>query len=253
MKRSNVLEEAGRVMRTFHRQRQVYGLDGYLEITYEDEVGTGLGPTLEFYALIFQEMCHKGQNLWCGEVEGGEEYLRIPDVGLFPRPILLPPQSRPATWKGAAALKEEEGKGKEEEEKDETQAQRQIQLFYILGQVVAKGLEDGRLLEFPAGSIFWHRVLGTGPFSVPPESWSIEETISLYNQVDPCAAHSLRSLLELPVDQVNDLTLEYVVPGYPEYLLPGSSSNDSMVTGTNRERYIMVSTLFVLDYDLALE
>ena len=39
-----------------------------LEIEYEDEVGTGLGPTLEFYSLVSQELRRADLDLWKGEV-----------------------------------------------------------------------------------------------------------------------------------------------------------------------------------------
>ena len=39
-----------------------------LEIQYEDEVGTGLGPTLEFYALVSQELQRADLDIWRGEV-----------------------------------------------------------------------------------------------------------------------------------------------------------------------------------------
>lgn len=37
-----------------------------LEIQYENEVGTGLGPTLEFYALVSQELQRADLDLWHG-------------------------------------------------------------------------------------------------------------------------------------------------------------------------------------------
>lgn len=39
-----------------------------LDIQYENEVGTGLGPTLEFYALVSREMQRADLELWRGEV-----------------------------------------------------------------------------------------------------------------------------------------------------------------------------------------
>ena len=39
-----------------------------LEIQYENEVGTGLGPTLEFYALVSQELQRADLDIWRGEV-----------------------------------------------------------------------------------------------------------------------------------------------------------------------------------------
>ncbi|GCC39398.1 hypothetical protein chiPu_0022870, partial [Chiloscyllium punctatum] len=38
-----------------------------LEIQYENEVGTGLGPTLEFYALVSQELQRADLGLWRGD------------------------------------------------------------------------------------------------------------------------------------------------------------------------------------------
>jgi len=39
-----------------------------LEIQYENEVGTGLGPTLEFYSLVSQELQRADLDIWRGEV-----------------------------------------------------------------------------------------------------------------------------------------------------------------------------------------
>lgn len=71
-----------------------------LEIQYENEVGTGLGPTLEFYALVSLEMQKCCHDMWRGErmkmvaaaaaidVNKDEMYFFSPS-GLFPAPISL--------------------------------------------------------------------------------------------------------------------------------------------------------------------
>ena len=38
-----------------------------LEIQYEDEVGTGLGPTLEFYTLVSREIQQANLQMWRGD------------------------------------------------------------------------------------------------------------------------------------------------------------------------------------------
>jgi len=38
-----------------------------LDIQYENEVGTGLGPTLEFYTLISKELQRADLSLWKGD------------------------------------------------------------------------------------------------------------------------------------------------------------------------------------------
>lgn len=51
-----------------------------LEIQYENEVGTGLGPTLEFYALISREMQSADLELWRGELVSASHSLLHPDI-----------------------------------------------------------------------------------------------------------------------------------------------------------------------------
>lgn len=52
------------------------------------QVGTGLGPTLEFYALVSRELQRSDLELWSGSaVEAdGVNYVHAPN-GLFPAPI----------------------------------------------------------------------------------------------------------------------------------------------------------------------
>uniref|UniRef100_A0A6G1SN08 E3 ubiquitin-protein ligase n=1 Tax=Aceria tosichella TaxID=561515 RepID=A0A6G1SN08_9ACAR len=50
-----------------------------LEIQYENEVGTGLGPTLEFYALVSREMQSADLEMWRGEAVPASQSLLPPD------------------------------------------------------------------------------------------------------------------------------------------------------------------------------
>lgn len=43
------------------------------EIQYEHEVGTGLGPTLEFYSLVSKELQEAVLDIWHGELESTQE------------------------------------------------------------------------------------------------------------------------------------------------------------------------------------
>ena len=67
-----------------------------LEIQYENEVGTGLGPTLEFYALVSRELQKANLELWRGDLvsvdEAKEEETKAVKYvsasnGLYPLPI----------------------------------------------------------------------------------------------------------------------------------------------------------------------
>lgn len=58
--RQNMLRQAENVMLESAHSKAL------LEIQYENEVGTGLGPTLEFYALVSQELQRADLDLWHG-------------------------------------------------------------------------------------------------------------------------------------------------------------------------------------------
>ncbi|WFC94717.1 HECT-type E3 ubiquitin transferase [Malassezia brasiliensis] len=98
-----------------------------LEVEYRDEVGSGLGPTLEFYALVSQALARADLGLWRGAA---------PDAahadarhGLYPLP-------------------------------DAQRSARATALFATLGQLVAKALLDARLVDVPLHPVFWRQVLG---------------------------------------------------------------------------------------------
>jgi E3 ubiquitin-protein ligase TRIP12 len=57
-----------------------------LEMEYEDEVGTGLGPTLEFYANTSKEFARRKLYMWRGNDGDGDEFLHVSN-GLFPAPM----------------------------------------------------------------------------------------------------------------------------------------------------------------------
>mgnify|MGYP001807231317 CR=1 FL=1 len=56
--RKRILESAAKVMELYARSRAV------LELEYFNEVGTGLGPTLEFYTLLSHELQRKDLGMW---------------------------------------------------------------------------------------------------------------------------------------------------------------------------------------------
>lgn len=143
-----LLDWAMQVMRV-HAQRK-----SVLEVEFLGEEGTGLGPTLEFYALVAAELQRADLAMWLcdddeaavvengedgasgaaaagGEVDLGEGarpagyYVRRP-TGLFPAP--MPQQS--------------------------AQCDRVCQYFWFLGVFLAKVLQDGRLVDLPLSDSF---------------------------------------------------------------------------------------------------
>ncbi|XP_066922502.1 E3 ubiquitin-protein ligase HECTD1-like [Clytia hemisphaerica] len=121
-----LLETAIQLM-NFHAERK-----SVLEIEFKDEEGTGLGPSLEFYALISLALQRNDLKLWVSmddmqnDERIGPEYSRH-NNGLFPAPF---PQDSP----------------------DMT---RICQLFAFLGIFLAKCLQDNRLVDIPLSSPFF--------------------------------------------------------------------------------------------------
>ena len=83
-----------------------------LEVEFFSEVGSGLGPTLEFYALVSKEFARKDLALWRdGDVSNPSAFV-YNLAGLFPSPT----------------------------EDFETEAGKKcLKVFRVLGQFIAKG------------------------------------------------------------------------------------------------------------------
>lgn len=102
-------------------------------------MGTGLGPTLEFYTLVSRELRRKELHLWIGaldtdrgsiktadckpEDDEGQQYVYTP-FGLFPKAV-----QQDAEGVGVSA--------------------RVLQLFTFMGRFIAKAMLDNRLVDLP--------------------------------------------------------------------------------------------------------
>jgi E3 ubiquitin-protein ligase TRIP12 len=116
-----------------------------LEVEYDEEVGTGLGPTLEFYTLVCQELQKSGLGMWREDASSytlktnlqAEETGIHSFYGLFPRPWL-------STQDTSGGIQFSEVTNR----------------FFLLGQVVAKALQDGRVLDLHFSKAFYKLILG---------------------------------------------------------------------------------------------
>ncbi|XP_017139697.1 E3 ubiquitin-protein ligase TRIP12 isoform X6 [Drosophila miranda] len=72
--RAEILKQAEHILQDFGHSKAL------LEIQYEDEVGTGLGPTLEFYALVSAELQRTDLGLWNGSDSYRQNSVTIVDV-----------------------------------------------------------------------------------------------------------------------------------------------------------------------------
>ncbi|GAA6003606.1 hypothetical protein JCM10207_003505 [Rhodosporidiobolus poonsookiae] len=203
--RERILESAFKVFELYGSSR------ASLEVEFFDEVGSGLGPTLEFYALVSREFARKSLELWReGDHSDPSEYVHH-RVGLFPRPL-----ADATTEAGKKALK----------------------VFRVLGQFVAKAMMDSRIVDVNFSRAFMRLVL----------EQELPLTIASVKAVDPELGKSLEHLQEyieakqtIEADEalsedarkaalaaaqvrgasVADLTLDFTLPGYDIELKAG--------------------------------
>lgn len=133
--RDDILVSAAKMMKSYAKSNAL------LEVEYKEEVGTGLGPTMEFYTLISHEFQKSGLGMWRGELprEVGTDDAHVSRFvvapkGLFPRP-----------WSAST---------------DCASFQEVSKQFRLLGQVVAKAIKDGRILDIPFSKAFYKLILG---------------------------------------------------------------------------------------------
>lgn len=77
--RKHIFESAVKVFELYGSSSSV------LEVEYFEEVGTGLGPTLEFYSLVSKEFARRDLKLWRDDPSLPGAHVHHP-LGLFPAP-----------------------------------------------------------------------------------------------------------------------------------------------------------------------
>ena len=210
---------------------ELYGASqSILDVEYFDEVGTGLGPTLEFYSTVSKEFCKKKLKLWRDNDPSADDEFVFGPNGLFPRPV------------------SEEFAASEEGEKI-------LQLYKMLGKFVARSMIDSRIIDVNFNPIF---------FRIGDELTAVRPSLGAIKSVDPVVARSLmmvkkfalakkaidedpnRSATQKVIDtenivvdkiRIDDLYLDFTLPGYPEIeLIPKGSQ--TQVTIDNVDLYL---------------
>jgi E3 ubiquitin-protein ligase TRIP12 len=227
--RSQLLESCVKVL-------ELYGkAEGILEVEYFDEIGTGLGPTLEFYAMASKEFARRSLKLWRDEDDSHEGVHVWHPHGLFPAPLKLD---------------------------DATKDSQRLSYFKTLGVFVGRALLDSRIIDLNFNRVFLKMVLSrpikksiaTLKLVDAPLARSLERLQS-YLQ----ARHEIEELAALPPStrrsklaaltiggaKLHDLSLDFTLPGYDIELKPGGRSID--VDDSNLAEYIDL----VLDLSLA--
>ncbi|MFS7930047.1 putative HECT domain, armadillo-like helical, HECT, E3 ligase catalytic domain-containing protein [Helianthus anomalus] len=212
--RNRILESAAKVMEMYSSQKAV------LEVEYFGEVGTGLGPTLEFYTLLSHDLQKAGLRMWrCNSPES--VVLVLAPLGLFPRPWPLTVDAS-----------------------DGSQFFKITEHFRLLGRVMAKALQDGRLLDLPLSPAFYKLLLGQelDLHDISLFDGEIGKTLQEL-QALVCRKQYLESIhdrdeilnLKFRGAPVEDLCLDFTLPGYPDFVL---KTGDDNVDLNNLEEYI---------------
>ncbi|OQD81025.1 hypothetical protein PENANT_c030G07908 [Penicillium antarcticum] len=210
--RARILDSAMKVM-------ELYGSSpSILEVEYFEEVGTGLGPTLEFYSTVSKEFSKKKLKIW-RETEGtssGAEYA-FGKRGLFPAPM-------------------------SDQQAAQDSGKKQLNIFKVLGKFVARSMLDSRIIDISFNPAFF-RIADTLS-SVAPSLGTVKlvdqdlakSLIMLQQFVNAKDAiegddslspgHKTEAVQEITVHgvKVDDLSLDFTLPGYPAIeLIPGGS------------------------------
>ncbi|XP_050227305.1 E3 ubiquitin-protein ligase UPL4 isoform X2 [Mercurialis annua] len=224
--RDRILESASQMMDLYAHVKVP------VEVVYNEEVGSGLGPTVEFYTLVSHEFQKSGLGMWREDhnLFADRKGLHMEDAeilmssfGFFPRP-----------W--SPMLDTSYG----------MQFSEAIKNFVLMGQMVAKALQDGRVFDLSFSKAFYKLIL--------------QQELNLYDiqSFDPELG---RTLLEFQAlvqrkkflgsalgenscstfdacfrnTRIEDLSLDFTLPGYPDYIL---HQDHKMVNMDNLEEYI---------------
>ncbi|KAI0204553.1 HECT-domain-containing protein [Astrocystis sublimbata] len=217
--RSKILESALKVMDLYGSSQSI------LEVEYFEEVGTGLGPTLEFYSTVSKEFSKRKLKLWREEDSNDTgEFVSAPN-GLFPSPLCQDESSEVI-----------------------------LGLFKTLGKFVARSMIDSRIIDIHLNPTFFRIGEGAG----------VKPSLGAVKIVDPGLANSLKHIKKFaaakkaiaedptrtPAQKVEDtqrivvddtvleeLALDFTLPGYPKIqLIPDGSQTP--VTIDNVESYL---------------
>ncbi|KAL8693846.1 MAG: hypothetical protein Q9218_001402 [Villophora microphyllina] len=213
--RTRILESALKVM-------ELYGASpSVLEVEYFEEVGTGLGPTLEFYATVSREFCKKKTKMWReGEANDKDEYA-FGKFGMFPAPMSV------------QQVETETGK-------------KILHLFKMLGKFVARSMLDSRIIDVSLNSTFFR--LGDQPNPVSLSLGAIKtvdsqlaQSLKLVKQYasekkkieddkSRSAASKAKAMQHITVHgaSLEQLGLDFTLPGYPSVELVQGGSEISV-------------------------
>ncbi|XP_014560329.1 hypothetical protein COCVIDRAFT_34554 [Bipolaris victoriae FI3] len=222
--RSRILESAMKVMQLYGHSASV------LEVEYFEEVGTGLGPTLEFYSTVSREFSKKKLKLWRENESNDSDEYAFGKRGLYPAPM-------------------------SEEEANSENGEKRLELFKVLGKFVARSMLDSRIIDISFNPTFF-RISDGSSTAVVPSLGAIKtvdeglaSSLLLLKQFadakkkvedsDLSPEEKAVALQEIVIHDctVEDLALDFTLPGYDSIELIENGANTA-VTIENVDLYV---------------
>ncbi|KAL5203531.1 hypothetical protein ABZP36_014483 [Zizania latifolia] len=220
--RSNILEDAESMLNKHGSDTRM------IEVEYEEEIGTGRGPTVEFYSTVSHGLQRMGLGMWRGDNTSQEDceasFVHAP-FGLFPQP-----------WTSAKTSSQG------------ISFSDVLQKFKLLGHLVARAILDGRVLGIPLSKAFYKIMLEQelDIYDIPSFDPTLGKAVIEFHALvkrKKFLETSLERTSNLVADlsyknvRLEDLCLDFTLPGNPEYeLVPGGS--EKMVTLDTLEEYV---------------
>ena len=222
--RTRMLESAMKVMELYG------GSSSVLEVEYFEEVGTGLGPTLEFYSTVSKEFSKKKIKLWRENDSNDNDEYAFGKLGMFPAPMTR--------------------------EQSETEIGKKIlNQFKMLGKFIARSMLDSRIIDVSLNPTFFR--IGDQPNTVPLSLGAVKtvdsdlaKSLKLLKQyatakrdidrkVHLSSAQRVQALSKVVMNgaHVEDLGLDFTLPGYPTIELIANGAN-TPVTLENVGMYV---------------
>lgn len=200
--RSRMLDSAMKVMELYG------GSSSVLEVEYFEEVGTGLGPTLEFYSTVSKEFSKKSTKLWRENDANENDEYAFGKLGMFPAPMNA-------------------------EKADSEAGKKILNVFKMLGKFIARSMLDSRIIDVSLNPTFFRT--GDQPSTVPLSLGAVKtvdshlakslkllkQYASAKKEIDgkhhKSASQKAQAERKVIINgaRIEDLGLDFTLPGYP--------------------------------------
>ena len=200
-----------------------------LEVRFKDEVGTGLGPTLEFYSLVSLEVQKRVLGLWHDTRIDSNEFYFSPN-GLYPSALFS--------------------------QLTHNQQATHLCHFQFLGRLFAKSILDAHMLDLNLSPVFYYWLLSQENHITPSEFSYVdnyyknsinsylefyEKSVEIHNEPSLNEAEkSIRmdALTNAYGGANGNLDISFIVPGSNDIeLVPGGTKR--VVSSDNVREYIL--------------